>query len=176
MCKGHETQLSVHKHFPFFVTIFTSHFHGDSRIQPACLLPYRPGTSHDLVLINHPMASIVKLGHIVFVLLLPSPRVPGCHLISSTNLVIPHPISCHPDHLHCLQWPPDLTPLLCGRRHNLTHIWASRAGGGLWGACFSQEETLPFDYFIYFSHFSPCLDTCHVFIEHLLWTNHCSRV
>ena len=73
MCKGHETQLSVHKHFPFFVTIFTSHFHGDSRIQPACLLPYRPGTSHDLVLINHPMASIVKLGHIVFVLLLPSP-------------------------------------------------------------------------------------------------------
>lgn len=61
MCKGHETQLSVHKHFPFFVTIFTSHFHGDSRIQPPCLLPYHPGTSYDLVLINHPMASIVKL-------------------------------------------------------------------------------------------------------------------
>ena len=96
MCKGHETRLSVHKHSPFFVTIFTSHFHSDSRIQPAYLLPRRPGTSHDLVLINHPVASIVKLGHVVFVLLLPSPRVPGCHLVSSTNLAIPHPISCHP--------------------------------------------------------------------------------
>lgn len=39
---------------------FTSHFHVVSRPELACLLPHHLGTSHDLILIHHPMAPVVK--------------------------------------------------------------------------------------------------------------------
>ena len=166
--------------FTSTVTLDYTWLHGDFRLQPACLLPHRPGTSPDLVLINHPMASYCWIR-------------PRCTCPISTIPQGPWLSSC-PFHQFCYSSSNFLSPLWLlitsivssGLQVSLpfcvvegttvTHIWASWGGGGLWGARFLQEGILPFDHFIYFSYFSPCLDISHIFTECLSWTNCCSRV